>query len=105
MRQVNEATDLNGRPLERGDTVTTICGGTTGRIKDIVTEDGTRFIEIRPLHRSTGKGVWHAADRVLWLSSAGRKTSKPAGKPKPATATKTRVNRSATRAKSSSGKR
>ncbi len=101
MRQVNDATDLNGRPLERGDTVTTICGGTTGRIKDIVTEDGTRFIEIRPLHRATGKGVWHAADRVLWLSSAGRKTAKP----KPATAGKARVNRPAIRAKSSSGKR
>jgi hypothetical protein len=84
MRQIDDATDLNGRSLQRGDTVTTVGGGTTGRIKDIVSDDGALFIEVRPLHRATGKGVWHAADRVLWLSSAGAKASKPKSDPRQA---------------------
>lgn len=77
MRQIDDATDLNGRPLQCGDTVTTVGGGTTGKIKNIMNDDGASFIEVRPLHRASGKGVWHAADRVLWLSSAGVKAAKP----------------------------
>jgi len=70
MVQIPDAPDLNGRNMNRGDTVTTIGGDTTGKIKDIVSDDGAVFVEIRPLHRATGKGVWHAADRLLWLSAA-----------------------------------
>ncbi|MEZ6192152.1 MAG: hypothetical protein R3C45_12810 [Phycisphaerales bacterium] len=84
MRQIDDATDLNGRPLQRGDTVTTVGGGTTGKIKDIVSDDGALFIEVRPLHRASGKGVWHAADRVLWLSSSGVKSTKPGSDPRKA---------------------
>jgi len=70
-----EATpDLNGRDMERGDTVTTIAGDTTGKIKDIVCDDGAVFVEVRPLHKSTGKGIWHASDRLLRLS--GERKSK-----------------------------
>ncbi len=81
MRQTDDATDLNGRSLQRGDTVTTVGGGTTGKIKDIISDDGALFIEVRPLHRASGKGVWHAADRVLWLSSSGVKSTKTASDP------------------------
>lgn len=84
MRQTDDATDLNGRSLQRGDTVTTVGGGTTGKIKDIISDDGALFIEVRPLHRASGKGVWHAADRVLWLSSSGVKTNKPKSDPRKA---------------------
>ena len=68
MLKIEDAPDLNGRDMQRGDTVTTVGGGTTGKIKDIVDDDGAIFVEIRPLHRASGKGVWHAADRLLWLS-------------------------------------
>lgn len=84
MRQIDDATDLNGRALQRGDTVTTVGGSTTGKIKDIVSDDGALFIEVRPLHRASGKGVWHAADRVLWLSSSGVKSAKPKADPRKA---------------------
>lgn len=73
MLKIDDAQDLNGRDLQRGDTVTTVGGGTTGKIKDIVSDDGALFVEIRPLHRASGKGVWHAADRLLWLSRAAVK--------------------------------
>ncbi len=76
MLKIEDACDLNGRALQRGDTVTTVGGGTTGKIKDIVDDDGALFVELRPLHRASGKGVWHAADRLLFLSAAnGKKTS------------------------------
>lgn len=74
MLKIDEAPDINGRDLQRGDTVTTVGGGTTGKIKDIVSDDGALFVEIRPLHRASGKGVWHAADRLLWLSRTNSKT-------------------------------
>lgn len=79
MLKIDDAPDLNGRDLQRGDTVTTVGGGTTGKIKDIVSDEGALFVEIRPLHRASGKGVWHAADRLLWLSGGPKPTlAKPA---------------------------
>lgn len=75
MLKIDDAPDLNGRVLQRGDTVTTVGGSTTGKIKDIASDDGALFVEIRPMHRASGKGVWHAADRLLWLSGT---TAKPA---------------------------
>lgn len=68
MRKIDDAPDLNGRPLMRGDTVTTVGGGTTGKIKDIVSDEGALFVEVRPMYQHAGKGIWHAADRLLWLS-------------------------------------
>jgi hypothetical protein len=77
MLKIDDAPDLNGRSLLRGDTVTTVGGGTTGKIKDIVSEEGALFVEVRPIYQSAGKGVWHAADRVLWLSRPKPKLAKP----------------------------
>jgi len=78
MRKIDDAPDLNGRPLLRGDTVTTVGGGTTGKIKDIVSDGEALFVEVRPMYQSAGKGVWHAADRLLWLSRPNvKKANKP----------------------------
>ncbi len=77
MLKIDDAPDLNGRSLLRGDTVTTVGGGTTGKVKDIVSDDGALFVEVRPMYQSAGKGVWHAADRLLWLSRPRVKAAKP----------------------------
>ncbi len=77
MVKIDDAPDLNGRSLLRGDTVTTVGGGTTGKIKDIVSDEGALFVEVRPMYQSAGKGVWHAADRLLWLSRPKVKAAKP----------------------------
>ena len=68
MVKVEQAPDLNGRDILRGDTVTTVTGDLTGKVKDIAKDDGELFVEVRPVYRAAGKGVWHAADRLLWLS-------------------------------------
>lgn len=49
----------------------------TGKIRDIISDDGALFIEVRRMYQYAGKGVWHAADRVLWLSRP-KPTNKPA---------------------------
>ncbi len=77
MVKIDDAPDLNGRSLLRGDTVTTVGGGTTGKVKDIVSDEGALFVEVRPMYQSAGKGVWHAADRLLWLSRPKVKAAKP----------------------------
>lgn len=82
MTKIDDAPDLNGRALLRGDTVTTVGGGTTGKIKDIVNEEGALFVEVRPMHQAAGKGVWHASDRLLWLSRPKVKAAKPASDPR-----------------------
>jgi hypothetical protein len=78
MLKIDDAPDLNGRSLLRGDTVTTVGGGTTGKVKDIVSDEGALFVEIRPMYQHAGKGVWHAADRLLWLSRPNVKPAQPA---------------------------
>lgn len=84
MLKIDNAPDLNGRELLRGDTVTTVGGGTTGKIKDIVDDEGALFVEVRPLYQASGKGVWHASDRLLWLSRPSAKSGKPATDPRKA---------------------
>lgn len=77
MTKIDHAPDLTGRELLRGDTVTTVDGGTTGKIRDIVRDDGALFVEVRPIYHA-GKGVWHASDRLLWLSRPKPKAPSPA---------------------------
>ena len=81
MLKIDDAPDLNGRSLLRGDTVTTVDGGTTGKVKDIVSDEGALFVEVRPMYQHAGKGVWHAADRLLWLSRPNVKPTKPGSAP------------------------
>jgi len=77
MQKIVNAKDFAGHRLQKGDTVTTIGDGTSGRICDLAKDDGMQFVQIRPMHQSYGKGVWHAADQVVWTASAQRR-KKPA---------------------------
>ena len=73
MKKVTTAEDANGRPLEKGDTVTTLNGSTTGKISDLATEGDTTFVELRPVHQPYGPKVWHAAERVMWVAAAKKR--------------------------------
>lgn len=73
MSKIAHASDCSGRKLTKGDTVTDLAGQITGRICDIANEDGTLFVRLRPLHQPYTNGVWHAADRVLWLADARKR--------------------------------
>lgn len=71
--------DVAGREIAVGDTVTTLTGDVTGKVCDIGRDSDVFFVRVRPLHQSYGQGMWHAADRTMWLS----KSRKPAKKPTP----------------------
>ncbi|MFP4144874.1 MAG: hypothetical protein ACLFV3_06985 [Phycisphaeraceae bacterium] len=76
MQKIENTTDHSGRPLERGDTVTTLNGYLTARISDIAAEGEMTFVRLRPLHQPYGPGTWHAADRVIWVSASNRRKKK-----------------------------
>ncbi|MBI1336846.1 MAG: hypothetical protein GC164_07780 [Phycisphaera sp.] len=67
-----KVTDVNGAPLEKGDTVATIGGGITAKVHDVNIDMDTAFVFLRPMHQPFAKGVWHASDRVLRLSGGPR---------------------------------
>lgn len=85
MRKINKAFDVSGRKIEVGDTVTTLNGDLTGKICDICQESDVAFVRVRPLHQSYGQGIWHAADRTMWLSASRQRPSNktPAKTPAP----------------------
>ena len=69
----NKACDLNGVEIQKGDTVTTLNGGTTAKVCDIAFEaDSTAFVRLRPLHSPFSRGVWHAAEHVQRIAAARR---------------------------------
>lgn len=68
----NAVLDVAGNVLDKGDTVTTISGGLTAKVCAIQIDSDCAFVQLRPIHQPFGKGVWHAADRVLRLSTAKR---------------------------------
>ena len=76
MQKLEQASDFEGRPVRRGDTVSTLNGQLTARVSDIAGEGETVFVRLRPLHQPYGKGTWHAADRLIWVASATRRTRK-----------------------------
>jgi hypothetical protein len=80
MQKISATNDVSGREMGVGDTVTTLNGDVTGKICDICEDSDVAFVRVRPLHQSYGKGIWHAADRTMWLS-ASRKPA-PAEKEK-----------------------
>lgn len=73
MQKLDRTKDYSGRKMERGDTVSTINGHLTARVCDIASDGDTIFVRLRPLHQPYGPGVWHAADRVLWVAAANRR--------------------------------
>jgi hypothetical protein len=77
MQKIDTAKDFSGRPLHRGDTVVTLSDRSTAKISDIASEGEALFVRLRPIYQSYGKGVWHAADHVSWLSSAAPPKRRP----------------------------
>ena len=74
MRKVATVNDYAGHSIEKGDTVTTLSGGLTGKVCDLAVEtDSTAFVCIKPTHRPFSKGVWHAADRVQRTGGSRKK--------------------------------
>jgi len=74
MRKLKNARDISGRGIRLGDTVTTLTGDVTGKVCDIGRESDILFVRVRPLHQVYGQGIWHAADRMVWLSASRRKS-------------------------------
>jgi hypothetical protein len=72
MERMELAYDLSGRSLSKGDTVRTLNGSMTGRISDIAIEEETLFVCLRPVFQPYGRGVWYAADRVIYVASNQR---------------------------------
>lgn len=72
MRKLNSAKDFNERSMHRGDIVTVLSDRTAAKICDIARDDEATFVRICPLHQAYGKGIWHAADQVVWVSAARR---------------------------------
>ncbi|MDX1681838.1 MAG: hypothetical protein R3336_01845 [Phycisphaeraceae bacterium] len=70
--KIEESEDVDGKTLNKGDTVTTLGDMMSARISDMATDSGTDFVCLRPLHRPYGKGVWHSADRVKLLKKKKR---------------------------------
>lgn len=75
MQKLLETEDFQGRTMEKGDTVTLLSDNSSAKIADIAREGDQHFVCLRPLHQPYGKGVWHAADCVLW-SASSRKPKK-----------------------------
>lgn len=85
------ATDVSGRTLTKGDTVATLNGQMTGRVWETrVEDDGTAFVQVRPVHQPYAQAVWYSADQLIWVATpqAGKKkdTTRPAAKKTSATA-------------------
>ena len=75
MEKITIAIDMEGRKMMKGDTVTTVAGDLTARIADLAREGEEEFVRLRPLHQPYGPGVWHAANRVIWVA-AGKQRKK-----------------------------
>ena len=76
MRKLAKAKDHDGHPIFKGDTVATLSDNLSGKVCELAGEDGEHFVRIRPVFQSYGKGVWHAAEHVRWLSSPKEKAKK-----------------------------
>jgi len=76
MEKVQSAHDVSGRELNKGDTVSTLNGSMTARISDIAREGEAAFVRLRPMFQPYGPGVWHAADRVLYVAAGKKKAEK-----------------------------
>jgi hypothetical protein len=73
MRKITQTSDMGGRKLAKGDTVMVLAGNVTAKVCDIALEyDNTAFVCLRAAHQPFSRGVWHAADQVMWVASARR---------------------------------
>lgn len=74
--KIEVAHDADGTELIKGDTVATIGDNTAARVADLCIDMDLdlEYVRLKPLHQAYGKGLWHAADRVIRLSATKRKT-------------------------------
>lgn len=72
MNKVEKATDFNGRAIGKGDTVSVLSDHMPARVCDLALDEGNFFVRLKPVYQPYGKGIWVAADQVLWLA-VGRK--------------------------------
>jgi hypothetical protein len=72
---IEQANDFDGQEIRKGDTVATLSDSVTARICDLCEEGGMDWVRLRPAHQPYGRGVWHAADRVVKLSGSKRKAN------------------------------
>lgn len=79
---IESAEDANGRSIFKGDTVATMGDNISARVGALCEDMGMQFIRLKPLHQPYGKGVWHAADRVIRLSGPSRNKDKDQAKDK-----------------------
>ena len=70
MEKLEETTDYEGRQIRRGDIVSPLSHGMRAKISDIcIDELDMVFVQLRPEHRPTQRGVWHPADRVVKIAA------------------------------------
>lgn len=86
MKKVDNATDSAGRRMEKGDTVSTLTGHLTARICDLARDGEEEFVQLRPLHQPYSPGVWHSADRVMWVAAGKRRKAEAKAKAEAAAA-------------------
>ena len=73
MEKMDSTLDVSGRELNKGDTVSTLNGSMTARISDIAREGDAFFVRLRPVFQPYGPGIWHAADRVVYVAAGKKK--------------------------------
>lgn len=76
------ALDVSGRPLLKGDTVSSLNGQMTGKIWELRADDDETFACIRPLHQPYAPATWYAADQLIWVATPGSGSSKDKDKAK-----------------------
>ena len=69
-----QVVDVDGRSIEKGDTVATLNDNLTARVSETKYESDTGFVRIKPLQHPYSKGEWHAADRVQRIGRSKPKT-------------------------------
>lgn len=86
MLEIESVPDVSGNQMQVGDTVVAVSDQTTGRVVEVMDDDGVTFVRVRPAHQSTGRGVWYASDQVFWVArpNAGKSSSDGASRQHPA---------------------
>lgn len=70
MRKTSQVLDVDGKPVRKGDTVTTLNDRMNAKVVDMGVDLDTMFVRLRPVHQSVGQGIWHAADQVQRIALA-----------------------------------
>ncbi len=72
---IEHASDFDGQEIRKGDTVATLNDNVTAKVCDLCEDGGMEWVRLRPAHQPYGRGIWHAADRVVRLSGSRKKST------------------------------